>query len=125
MKPLNGVRCAVCGAASADTPHLLVEQDRHYDCPREHSVGLCSVHGEALRTGQITPHQIFSQWIQEHHDELYDGTRLHLLPRLTCLGCNAVFATSDETYRCATCGTINVIGTALGHPTAVRVATQT
>jgi len=122
MKSLNGVCCAVCGAASVDKPRLLVEQDRHYDCPREHSVGLCATHGQALRDGELTPQQILYQWVQENHDELYDGTRLHLLPRLTCLGCNEPFATSDETYTCPKCGTVNVIGSALGHPAAIRIA---
>ena len=122
MKTLDGVRCALCGAASPDTPRLTVEQDRHYDCPLAHTVGLCATHGAALREGQVTPHQILYQWIQEHHDELYDGTRLLLMPRLTCLGCNAVFATSEETYPCPTCNTVNVIGTALGHPASIHVA---
>jgi Zn finger protein HypA/HybF involved in hydrogenase expression len=122
MKTLNGVHCAVCGAASVDKPRLLVEQDRHYDCPREHSVGLCATHGEALRVGEITPQQILYQWVQENHDDLYDGTRLHLLPRLTCLGCNEPFATSDDAYTCAKCGAVNVIGSALGHPAAIRIA---
>lgn len=122
MKTLNGIHCAVCGAASVDAPRLSVEQDRHYDCPKEHAVGLCATHGAALRAGEITLQQVLYQWIQEHHDELYDGTRLLLMPRLTCLGCNTMFATTNDTYACPGCGTVNVIGTALGHPAAVRVA---
>lgn len=123
MKTLNGIHCAVCGAASADKPRLSVEQDVHYDCPKEHAVGLCATHGDALRAGQITLQDVLYQWVQDHHDELYDGTRLLLMPRLTCLGCNTAFATNDEKYACPTCGTVNVIGTALGHPAAVRIAT--
>ena len=122
MKTLNGTRCAVCGAASADKPRLSVEQDVHYDCPKEHFVGLCATHGGALRAGEISLHDILYRWVQEHHDELYDGTRLLLMPRLTCLGCNTVFATTNDTHTCPGCGTVNVIGTALGHPAAVRVA---
>jgi len=124
MKKCDVSHCAVCGEASVDRPRLFVEQDRHYDCPLEHGVGLCEVHGQALRCGEITPQEILFNWVRRHHDELYDGTRIHLMPRMTCLGCNAMFATSEERYTCPDCGTVNVLGTALGHPTAVRIATR-
>jgi hypothetical protein len=35
-----------------------------------------------------------------------------------------MFATSEPSYTCPDCGTVNVLGTALGHPTAVRVASR-
>jgi phage FluMu protein Com len=122
MKTCDASHCAVCGNLSADRPRLFVEQDRHYDCPQEHGVGLCKEHGEALRTGRLTPQEILYDWVRRHHDEIYDGTRIYLMPRMTCLGCNATFASSEQNYNCPDCGTVNVLGTALGHPTAVRVA---
>lgn len=124
MKTCDASHCAVCGDVSAERPRLFVEQDRHYDCPQEHGIGLCKEHGEALRTGRLTPQEILYDWVRRHHDEIYDGTRIYLMPRMTCLGCNATFASSEENYSCPDCGTVNVLGTALGHPAAVRIASQ-
>jgi hypothetical protein len=121
MKNLDASRCAVCGARSVDTPRLSVEQDRHYDCPRQHAVGLCAEHGSALRAGTLTLHTVLYGWIQRNHDALYDGTRLYISPRLACLGCNSLLASSGERVTCAACGAVNIVGTALGHPAAVRL----
>src|SRR5215203_378411 len=90
MKNCDVSHCAVCGETSVDRPRLFVEQDRHYDCPLEHGVGLCQAHGEALRCGEISPQEILYAWVRRHHEELYDGTRIHLVPRMSCLGCNAM-----------------------------------
>jgi hypothetical protein len=122
MMQLESERCAVCDAPAASAPRLVVEQDRHYDCPRQHPIGLCAEHGAALRGGQLAPHEIVYQWTQRHHDELYDGTRLVLVPRLTCLACNAIFATdAHDRFACPECGAVNVIGTALGYPAVIRL----
>jgi predicted RNA-binding Zn-ribbon protein involved in translation (DUF1610 family) len=121
MKTMDASRCAVCGARAVDRPRLTVEQDRHYDCPRLHPVGLCADHGAALRAGTLPLHQVLYDWTQKHHDELYDGTRLYLAPRLTCLECNEPLAGSDERVTCPACGKVNVVGTALGHPAAIRL----
>ena len=122
MKALNSSRCALCDSPAAAAPRLVIEQDRHYDCPLRHEVGLCDQHGAELRAGVIEPHRVIYEWTQKHHDELYDGTRLVLAPQLTCLACNAVLEPSDaERATCPGCGAINRIGSALGYPTTVRL----
>lgn len=123
MKTVDASRCAVCGARAADETRLLVEQDRHFDCPRRHQVGLCPEHGAAVRDGRLAVQEVLYDWVQKHHDELYDGTRLYIAPRLTCLRCNEPFVTNEERHACAKCGAINVLGTALGSPAAVRLET--
>jgi hypothetical protein len=120
MKALDSSRCAMCDAPSVEAPRLLIEQDRHYDCPFRHQVGLCDPHGAELRAGVLAPQRVIYEWTQKHHDELYDGTRLILMPRLTCLACNgSLEETEDERVACPACGAINRIGSALGYPATV------
>jgi hypothetical protein len=122
MKALDSSRCAVCDGPAAEAPRLIVEQDRHFDCPFQHHIGLCETHGAALRGGGLEPHRVIYAWTQRHHDKLYDGTRLVLMPRMTCLACNALLETSvgDHTA-CPACGALNRLGSALGHPMTVRL----
>lgn len=122
MKAVDSSRCAVCDAPAVQAPRLIVEQDRHFDCSLQHRIGLCAEHGAALRAGELEPHRIIYEWTQRHHAELYDGTRLVLAPRLTCLACNAFLASSvGNRTACPECGALNRLGSALGHPAVVRL----
>ena len=126
MKSKDSAGCAVCGAsAAAAAPLLVVEQLRHMDCPLEHRLALCPEHGEALRAGELTPHSIIYEWTRRQLAEIYDGTRLVLVPTLTCLACNASLTTpaEGECVPCPACGARNQVGSALGHPTAIRLET--
>jgi phage FluMu protein Com len=63
---------------------------------------------------------IVYEWTQRHHSALYDGTRLVLVPALTCLACNALLLDGTrERVACPECGAFNRVGSALGHPTAI------
>ncbi len=120
--------CGLCAAPAVAAPRLVIQQDRHFDCPRRHEVALCEEHGSALRSGLLALHQLIFDWTHRHHAHLYDGTRLVLRTELTCLGCNAALtgapaSNAEETpLRCDACGGTNVLGAALGHPAIVRFA---
>jgi len=44
----NSQTCGVCDRPAAPAPRLTVRQDRHFDCPLQHEIGLCAEHGAAL-----------------------------------------------------------------------------
>ena len=125
LQILHPAPCAICGISAVPAPRLFLRQERHFDCPRTHKVGLCAEHGAALRAGLLPPHRVVFDWTQRFHDEIYEGTRLILQPQLTCLACNAPLSESPEEHvarlRCNACGGHNAIGTALGYRVAVRL----
>lgn len=128
VDPVTLHACALCEVPAASAPRLVIQQERHFDCPRRHEVALCEEHGAALRSGLLALHQLVFDWTHRNHADLYDGTRLVLRTELTCLGCNAALpggaaASAAETLlRCDACGATNVLGAALGHPAIVRLA---
>jgi len=115
--------CGVCDQPAVPTPRLTILQDRHYDCPIRHEIGLCVEHGAALQAGTIALHQLLFDWTHRHHAELYDGTRLVLCAEPVCLGCNAALSPGEgeTSVRCAACGKANLLGNALGSPAIVRL----
>jgi hypothetical protein len=125
LQDLQTIPCAVCGAPAIAAPRLFLRQERHFDCPCTHEVGLCEEHAAALRAGLLPPHRVVFDWTQRFHDEIYEGTRLILKPQLTCLACNAPLSELSEEHaarlRCEACGAHNAIGTALGDRVAVRL----
>jgi hypothetical protein len=114
----------VCDHPAVPAPRLRIRQERHYDCPLYHEVGLCAEHGAALQGGAIALHQLLFDWTHRHHADLYDGTRLVLSAEPMCLGCNAALSPADgeSMVRCPSCGKENVLGSALGTPAIVRLA---
>jgi hypothetical protein len=119
----DGRICGICDQPAAPAPRLTVLQDRHYDCPQQHEIGLCAEHGTALQGGAIALHQLLFDWTHRHHAELYDGTRLVLAAETRCLGCNVPLSPGEDesSVRCPACGRTNVIGSALGSPAIVRL----
>ena len=115
--------CGICGLPAAPAPRLTICQERHYDCPRQHVVGLCDAHGSALQAGTLALHELLFDWTQKHHTDLYDGTRLVLWAEPMCLGCNAPLSPEENatSVHCAACGKTNVLGSALGSPAFVRL----
>jgi hypothetical protein len=124
MSTIESSRCGLCEHPAAAAPRLRIRQERHYDCPRFHDVGLCAGHGAELQGGEIALHQLLFDWTHRHHADLYDGTRLILSAEPMCLGCNAALSPRDgeSTVRCDSCGKTNVLGSALGSPAFVRLA---
>jgi len=72
--------CGICDRPPGPRPRLTVRQDRHYDCPLRHEIGLCAEHGAALQNGALPLHPLLFDWTHRHQAELYDRTHLVLFP---------------------------------------------
>jgi len=120
--------CVLCADPAASAPRIFIRQEHDLDAPVAHQLCLCHRHGEELRDGVITPQQIIYTWATHAHHALCGNERLVLRPELRCLSCNASLGDADDApappapeIRCSKCGIANEIGSALGHPVAVRV----
>ena len=124
MEKTESGSCVLCGEPSVAAPRVFVRQERELDVPVLHRLPLCFAHGESLRIGDNNPQQIIYAWATRAYDDLYRNERLVLRPELHCLACNGSIEAGNgigDEARCPACGTMNAIGSALGHPVAVRV----
>lgn len=126
MEKTDPEACVLCGSPAVDAPRIFVRQEHALDAAVAHRLALCRAHGDALCAGDLTPQQIIYAWATHAHDDLYRNERLVLHPELRCLGCNAALASGDApatgaALACPSCGARNAIGSALGHPVAVRL----
>ena len=128
MEKTDAKACVLCGSPPVDAPRIHVRQELALDAAVAHRLALCQAHGDELRGGDLTPQQIIYAWATRAHDDLYRNERLVLQPELRCLACNAELVAPDpaapdgETaIPCSACGAMNAIGSALGHPVAVRL----
>jgi hypothetical protein len=122
MERTDPEMCVLCGEPAAGAPRIFVRQVRGLDASIAHRLALCRAHGAELVAGERTPQQIIYAWATRAHDDLYRNERLVLQPELRCLACNgALPRDSAIEVRCPACGAANGLGSALGHPVAVRV----
>jgi hypothetical protein len=124
MEKTESGSCVLCGEPAVAAPRVFVRQERELDVPVLHRLALCFMHGESLRNGENNPQQIIYAWATRAYEDLYHNERLVLRPELHCLACNGSIDGGNpvgEEARCPSCGTMNGIGSALGHPVAVRV----
>lgn len=125
MEKTDPAACVLCGEPPVDTPRIFVRQDHDMDAPVGHRLALCARHAAELRAGERSPQQIIYDWATRAHGELYRNERLVLRPELRCLACNAPLPDPNGAgaaeARCTECGTTNLIGSALGHPVAVKI----
>ena len=129
MEKSDPASCVRCGQPPVVAPRLHVRQEHALDASVLHRLALCEAHAAELREGALTPQQIIHAWATREHGDLYRNERLVLRPEMRCLACNARLAAdddpaagSDDEARCAQCGALNALGSALGHRVAVRVA---
>jgi hypothetical protein len=128
MEKTEPVPCVLCGDSAAETPRIHVRQEHELDSPVAHRLAICGKHGEELRVGAITPQHIIYTWATHADPGLYRGERLVLRPELRCLACNTSLGHGDGApeaqvaeLRCRKCSAMNAVGSALGHPVAVRL----
>lgn len=122
MESTDPEACVLCGDAAAAAPRIFVRQEHALDAPVAHRLALCRAHGTELGAGERSPQQIIYAWATRVHGDLYRNERLVLRPELRCLACNAPLPPeSVNDVGCPACGATNGVGSALGHPVAVRL----
>jgi hypothetical protein len=124
MEKTDPETCVLCGSPAVDAPRISVRQEHALDAAVAHRLALCRTHGDELRAGDCTPQRIIYAWATRAHEDLYRNERLVLRPELRCLACNAALHATDppaQEIACSACGAANRLGSALGHPVAVRL----